>query len=404
MQNINDIINIIYHVLVIILFIAIVYAIYLDNFDKKAIENFTSRVDNSRCKKFTTDEQPSLSNLNPDTLMYSMKDLRKCDEARYEHVSTSEDNNKFDYLLRDYYIKSSYNSCATDKGHNDYIDLCALENVLKEGVRCVDFQIYYMNDNPIIGTSRGKSNFIKESSNHVLFIDAMTMISEMAFGSPSPNSNDPFIINLRIMSENIECFNRVGEIIKNKIPQDKLIQHKSIPKKYKNEEGNYNMGDIPIKKCLNKVIIAVHTNSKSTYESSQLKGITNIYSGKHNMRIYENKDILNDNRDEIQKYNKQNISYTHQTKTEMTGNMDSAVHLDRGCQLIGMSFQFNDDALKHYNDYFKERGTAFVLKPCNLRGLPKILNLPDKQDEKLSYGRNTKDLSPLDGIPIPVEL
>lgn len=33
MQNINDILNIIYHVLVIILFIAIVYAIYLDNFD-----------------------------------------------------------------------------------------------------------------------------------------------------------------------------------------------------------------------------------------------------------------------------------------------------------------------------------------------------------------------------------
>ena len=76
----------------------------LDNFDKKAIENFTSRVDNSRCKKFTTDEQPSLSNLNPDTLMYSMKDLRKCDEARYEHVSTTEDNNKFDYLLRVYYF------------------------------------------------------------------------------------------------------------------------------------------------------------------------------------------------------------------------------------------------------------------------------------------------------------
>ena len=46
------------------------------------------------------------------------------------------------FLLRDFYIKSAYNSCSIANFKNNFVDLCALKNVIKQGVRCFDFEIY----------------------------------------------------------------------------------------------------------------------------------------------------------------------------------------------------------------------------------------------------------------------
>ena len=38
----------------------------------------------------------------------------------------------YDYKLKDFYVKTAYNSCATGKFKNDYVDLCALNNCAKK--------------------------------------------------------------------------------------------------------------------------------------------------------------------------------------------------------------------------------------------------------------------------------
>merc|ERR1712216_270250 len=43
------------------------------------------------------------------------------------------ENNDYSHQLRDYYVKSSYNSCCSGHFKNDYVSICALENVLKNG-------------------------------------------------------------------------------------------------------------------------------------------------------------------------------------------------------------------------------------------------------------------------------
>ena len=45
------------------------------------------------------------------------------------------------YPLRDYFVKSSFNSCAGGIGQKDWVDLKPLESVIKRGARMLDFQI-----------------------------------------------------------------------------------------------------------------------------------------------------------------------------------------------------------------------------------------------------------------------
>ena len=55
--------------------------------------------------------------------------------------------------IRDYYIKSSFNSCAGGIGQKDWVGLKPLEHVIKRGVRMLDFEIVSKNGEPFICTS-----------------------------------------------------------------------------------------------------------------------------------------------------------------------------------------------------------------------------------------------------------
>ena len=41
-----------------------------------------------------------------------------------------------------------------------------------------------------------------------------------------------------------------------------------------------------------------------------------------------------------------------------------------GCQLVAMAFQNYDTNMEYYDEFFTNNGTAFVLKPANLRSTP----------------------------------
>ena len=67
------------------------------------------------------------------------------------------------YLLRDYYIKTAYNSCCGGEFKNDFVNVCALKKCIQQGARCLDFQIYSVNNEPVISTSSVDDFFIKET-------------------------------------------------------------------------------------------------------------------------------------------------------------------------------------------------------------------------------------------------
>jgi hypothetical protein len=63
--------------------------------------------------------------------------------------------------LYDYYIKTAFNACSGGSYKNDYVDVCVLKSILKQGVRCLDFEIFNINNNPVVSTSTTNSYFVK---------------------------------------------------------------------------------------------------------------------------------------------------------------------------------------------------------------------------------------------------
>ena len=130
------------------------------------------------------------------------------------------------FLLRDYYMKTAYNCCAIGSFKNTFVDVCALKNVIKQGVRVLDFAIYSVNDKPVIAVSSIPCDhttdlpqcfLIKESYNYVEFDKAMQIVASYAYaGDTCPNPNDPLILNFRIMSKNSNIYDSMTATLKNK--------------------------------------------------------------------------------------------------------------------------------------------------------------------------------------------
>ena len=79
--------------------------------------------------------------------------------------------------LFDYYIKTAYNACSGGSYKNDFVDICNLKAVIKQGVRCLDFEIYSVNDQPVVATSTSDDYFVKETFNTVSFGDIINTIN-----------------------------------------------------------------------------------------------------------------------------------------------------------------------------------------------------------------------------------
>ena len=116
---------------------------------------------------------------------------------------------RYDYLFRDFYIKSSYNSCSTGQFKNDWVDLCALTNVIKQGYRVLDFEVYDVNDIAVVATSNSSNFTEKGTYNSIPIQDVIELIASKAVSNSMttdtcPNAFDPLILHFRIKSKNLE--------------------------------------------------------------------------------------------------------------------------------------------------------------------------------------------------------
>ena len=112
----------------------------------------------------------------------------------------------------------------------------------------------------------------------------------------------------------------------------------------------------------------------------------------------------------VEHYNKTHLTFVTPDKTENTNNIHNAndnnmiFALDRGVQLVGMSFQQFDSSLQYYlSDIFAS--SSFVLKPRNLRAVPILMDLPEKQNkEQVDPATKNINLSAGTDIVFPVQI
>jgi len=312
------------------------------------------------------------------------KKFNKMYPSKNGHLTSISDNADHNHMLRDYYIKTASNCCSTGDLKSGVVSTCALRDVIKQGARCLDFEIYSVDEEPVVATSTVNNYFVKEVYNKVPFQDALGVIINYAFSSGScPNHEDPIIIHLRFKSKNKKMYEKLGSIFA--AQKDHLLG----PKHY--FENNYtNFGDTPLQELKNKIVLVVSNKDKSYMETESFAKYINITSGSIFMREMTTTEMRNvPSMAETIQYNKKNMSIVTSDRTELPTNPGGVASRKMGVQCIGMSYQNQDTSFLELDEFFNSNNSAFVLKPADLRYVQNYISAPKKQDPKLSFATKT---------------
>jgi hypothetical protein len=286
--------------------------------------------------------------------------------------------------LFDYYVKTAYNACSGGSYKNDFVDIDCLKAVLKQGVRCVDFEIYSIDNKPVVATSTSESYFIKETFNSVDFASVMDTINSYAFsGGTSPNPTDPLIIHLRIKSNNQAMYTKLADIFKS-------YDNITLGEDYSYENHGHNLGNIPLLSFQGKVILIVDKTNNSFLENEAFLEFVNLTSNSIFMRSYTNYDIVNNpDIQELTEYNKTAMTIVLPDVGISPANPSAILARTFGCQFVAMRYQLVDNFLMESTQFFDSCSYAFCLKPANLRYEPVTVPDPTPQNPAYSYATRT---------------
>jgi hypothetical protein len=299
-------------------------------------------------------------------------------------IHSIDDGENFQYTFKDYYIKSAYNCCSGGNYKNDYVDTCVLKDLLKQGVRGLDFEIFSINDQPVIATSTSDSYHVKETFNSVPFSSAMNVIRDNAFATATaPNSADPIILHFRFKSSNQIMYQNLAKILES---YDSIL----LSKEYDSEYYGENFGNVELRKLMGKVVIIVERSNTSFMECPEFYKFVNMTSNSMFMRALHYYDIqYTPDMNELIEYNKQNMTIGMPDKGSDPANPNSVVMREMGIQMLAMRYQEIDTNVEENDALFNENGYAFVLKPEKLRYVPETIEKPAAQRPELSYDTRT---------------
>ena len=295
-------------------------------------------------------------------------------------VDKYKDNN-----LRDFYIKTAYNCCAIGNFTQTFVDLCGLKNSLSQGARCLDFEIYALDNKPIIAVSASSSFFVKQSFNFLSVHDVLNYIMTYAFsGAICPNYQDPLILHFRVKTSLLPIIDKLGDDISN------VLGERLLDSNYNDAYFNQNLGGVPISNFMNKIIIAVNAHNQEVFKSNKLMKVSNMLSGTEFFRMLRKHDILyTPSSNELVDYNKSCMSIAIPDLTYSTENLPFHLCLEYGIQMIGMCYQNFDSNMEICSEFFAESNSAFVLKPVSLRYEPIVIERPAELPESVSFKPRT---------------
>ena len=304
-------------------------------------------------------------------------------------ISTNTSNipDKLKYTLKDFYIKSAYNCCATGGYKNCNIKIDMLKYVLRQGVRGLDFAIYSIEGNPVVAAS-SKLNNEKTTSDYIPFSEVLQVLEQYAFSSgTSPNSKDPLFIHLRIYSTSTTMIKKLGELIK-----DKTQLFLGNKFSFDNQDDiNRNFGNIYLSDLAGKIVLFVQrtqiiqdNTSSILYEYINMISETEMFYSLNYYNVENTRDTTY-----LINHNKQFMTIAYPDTGDNPPNPNYEICSNYGCQFTCMRHQLDDDSLQLYNKSFNDSGYAFVLKPKNLRWIPPILTKPVPQKLSNSYAPRT---------------
>ena len=192
-----------------------------------------------------------------------------------------------DLPIREFIVKSSYNSAISGM----YASTEALKLTLERGCRFIDFEIFSRNDKEYVSYSgdpeyktMGTENV---SKNRLKLVDALNHVAGSAFSSPTPSTNDPLFILLRIKDNTVPIYKRIAKNI-------------NIALKERLFKGTFNSGT-KLRKLQGRVVVFFDTISSPKWNEYDkcdstpdkcLDEVIHLEAGTTNFPLYAYADLL----------------------------------------------------------------------------------------------------------------
>jgi hypothetical protein len=299
-------------------------------------------------------------------------------------TSMNPEDSQSRFKLRDYYIKSAYNAFNPEKFKNSTVSMDACLYVIARGCRCIDFEVFSVDNQPVIASSSVNSFNYKETYNHIPVSEAFEVLGSYAFsGSKCPNPGDPFIIHMRIMSRNVTMYDNLAKAI----AQSKTMARNLLGAKYGREYHSKDLGDEDVNSLRGKVILMVD-GTNDVYRNTKLFELINMSSKSLFLSKYTFFGVKNiGDPQSFKDANKKNMCLVVPDKAGRPINDGHNGPFTWGCQLVAMCFQeeARDEKLKAYEDKFASVGYGFILKPEDLRYVPITIAPPKPAPPEHSF-------------------
>lgn len=292
----------------------------------------------------------------------------------------------------DYYVKTAYNCCSGGDYRNDYVSLCSLTDLLNQGVRGLDFEIYSIDNEPVVATSTVDNYCVKETFNYVKFSDVINSVLNNAF-TTAPNKDDPIIFHLRIKSENKAMYAKFAQLLQN-IPSNRIMDAKYS---YENKKDGHitNFGAVPLSEMMGRIVIIVDRSNTTCLcegdgedcaQCDNFYEFVNMTSNSTFMQILRYNDIqYTQTPDDLINQNRAAMTIGIPDKGPNPANPSSVVMRSLGCQMLAMRYQSVDANVEENDLFFNTAGHAFVLKPPELRAQITTIAPPTEQNPALFY-------------------
>lgn len=290
------------------------------------------------------------------------KTLEELIENFQETMPTIRNTNNLSLPIKEYLCFSSWNSCVTS-GNN--VSLSQLEKVIQNGCRFLDFEVYNISGTPEIGYS--SSGYVAGQELPELETDTIPFIDicNKIVSTPSPNSNDPLFIHLRIKSNNIEILEKMAESLVSSGIENRLYDKNVNENTLLSELQNHYVLVIDNTYVPNIDKVACPKGCKT-----DIRYMINMFSGTNEMSSIKLSHQLQQDVRPLQKKDENNTNVsklklvTHDVGTHhQTKNSDEwkKLIMDYKIQIIPFKFYYNDDALHEYKNFFSEYGhRAFI--------------------------------------------
>lgn len=171
----------------------------------------------------------------------------------------------FQLYMRDFFVKSAFNCCASGNFRNDYVNIESMNLAIRLGCRFLDFEVYTIDGTPCIATSTNRENFnYKESFNHLELGSVLSNVQKNAMTSRGcKNYTDPLILHFRVKTMISDSYTKLAKYI------DKYFGSSVINSDYVIDfTSDQSPFSLPIEACIGRVFIVIHNYGGNAHFSS----------------------------------------------------------------------------------------------------------------------------------------